>query len=324
VLSEASIDNGPLGATVRAELSQPVSPAVRAAAGEICRRHGSALIACLFYGSCLRDGEDEGRIIDFYAITEDYRSFYRNRLSASLNALLPPNVYYLQVLFEGQPVRAKYAVISLGHLVRGTSASAFQPSLWGRLAQPCALVYVRDDEIERQVVGALAKAVGTLAQQTLALMPGEFTAGQLWTRAFRESYGTELRAERSNRPQDLYSAYASRYDGIVAAALPASAILAVRMAPGPLARPVIRHQARVGDRRAARVRWWLRRLLGKSLHVLRLLKAAYTFEDGLDYLLWKIEKHSGVRTQPTPWQRRHPLMAAPVLAWRLYRRGAFR
>jgi hypothetical protein len=25
----------------------------------------------------------------------------------------------------------------------------------------------------------------------------------------------------------------------------------------------------------------------------------------------------------TDWQRRHPLLSAPVLAWRLYRLGAF-
>ncbi len=97
------------------------------------------------------------------------------------------------------------------------------------------------------------------------------------------------------------------------------------MAPAETAGvPVIRHRVNAGERRGARRRWRMRRLLGKSLHVLRLMKAAYTFTDGLDYILWKIEKHSGVRATPTPWQRRHPLMAAPALAWRLYRRGAFR
>jgi hypothetical protein len=164
--------------------------------------------------------------------------------------------------------------------------------------------------------------VETLAGQTLALMPGEFTAEQLWTRAFRESYGTELRSERSNRPRDLYLAYSDRYDSLTVAALSVAGTLAVGgESSGP---PHIRHQLGTGARRAARLRWWLRRWVGKSLHVLRLVKAAYTFKDGLDYILWKIEKHSGVRAEPTPWQRRHPLMAAPVLAWRLVRRGAFR
>jgi hypothetical protein len=58
--------------------------------------------------------------------------------------------------------------------------------------------------------------------------------------------------------------------------------------------------------------------------LLRLAKGAFTFVGGVDYLLWKIERHSGVKTTVTAWQRRHPLLAAPGLAWRLYRRGAFR
>ncbi|MDH3595180.1 MAG: hypothetical protein OEU09_09110 [Rhodospirillales bacterium] len=307
-----------MGAMILSELRQPVAASVRAAAQEVRRRHGASLVACLFYGSCLRDGRDEDRVIDFYAIADDYRHFYDSRLSAVLNAILPPNVYYLETNFGDRVVRAKYAVVSLGQLIRRTSPAAFQPSLWGRLAQPCALVYARDSVVEETVAGALAAAAKTMAAETLALMPAEFTPDQLWIRAFRESYGTELRAERSNRPQDLYCAYSERYDGLTAAALSGSECLAAAGAPA------IRHRASAGKRRAARLRWMIRRLLGKTTHVLRLLKAAYTFKDGLDYILWKIEKHSGVHTTPTPWQRRHPLMAAPSLAWRLYRRGAFR
>ena len=323
-MSGGSTGDGTLGATIRAELGQPVSAAVRAAAAEIRRRHGSSLVACLFYGSCLRDGQDEGRVIDFYAITEDYGRFHGSWISATLNALLPPNVYYLETRSEGRVVRAKYAVVSLGHLIRGTSAAAFQPSLWGRLAQPCALVYARDAGIEQQIAAALVRAVETMVGQTIDLMPGECSADQLWTRAFRESYCTELRAERSTRPQDLYGAYSDRYDSLATAVLPGSAVSASASPAGPPGAPIIRHQAGAAERRAARLRWRLRRVAGKSTHVLRLLKAAYTFKDGLDYILWKIEKHSGIHTEATPWQRRHPLLAAPGLAWRLYRRGAFR
>ncbi|HVR67505.1 MAG TPA: hypothetical protein VMT98_12735, partial [Verrucomicrobiae bacterium] len=68
----------------------------------------------------------------------------------------------------------------------------------------------------------------------------------------------------------------------------------------------------------------LRRWYGKLISVARLTKAVFTFDGGLDYILWKIERHSGVSATATDWQRRHPLLAAPGLAWRLYRRGAFR
>jgi hypothetical protein len=72
------------------------------------------------------------------------------------------------------------------------------------------------------------------------------------------------------------------------------------------------------------VAWALRGVVGRALSVLRLAKGAFTFDGGLDYILWKIARHSGVTTAVAPWQRRHPLLAAPGLVWRLYRRGAFR
>ena len=58
--------------------------------------------------------------------------------------------------------------------------------------------------------------------------------------------------------------------------------------------------------------------------VLRLAKASFTFEAGPDYVAWKIRRHTGVPVALTPWQRRHPLLAAPLLLWRLARRNAVR
>jgi len=58
--------------------------------------------------------------------------------------------------------------------------------------------------------------------------------------------------------------------------------------------------------------------------VLRLLKAALTFDRGMDYVVWKVERHSGVRLEVAPWERRFPLLAAPGLYCRLRRRGLLR
>ena len=54
------------------------------------------------------------------------------------------------------------------------------------------------------------------------------------------------------------------------------------------------------------------------------MKAAFTFNDALDYILWKIERHSGVYVEPTELQRRHPLLFSWGLLWRVYRKGGFR
>ena len=57
---------------------------------------------------------------------------------------------------------------------------------------------------------------------------------------------------------------------------------------------------------------------------IRVLKAVFTFEGGLDYVLHKLHSHSGVTIKVTDAQRRHPLCFSPLLAWKLYRKGAFR
>jgi hypothetical protein len=87
-----------------------------------------------------------------------------------------------------------------------------------------------------------------------------------------------------------------------------------------------RYEARIPRRTrfVCRQSWRLRFFQGKVLSVLRLLKSAFTFVGGMDYILWKIERHSGVRVELPPRLRRRPLAAACVLAWRLYRRGGFR
>ena len=58
--------------------------------------------------------------------------------------------------------------------------------------------------------------------------------------------------------------------------------------------------------------------------VLRLFKAAFTFNEPLEYLLWKIERHSGLYIEPSDRQLRHPLIFAWPLLWKLKRQGAFR
>lgn len=74
----------------------------------------------------------------------------------------------------------------------------------------------------------------------------------------------------------------------------------------------------------SRLAWRLRFVQGKLLSVLRLIKATATFEGGVDYILWKIERHSGVTVDIEPRLRRRPLLAMWILSWRLYRRGGFR
>jgi hypothetical protein len=52
--------------------------------------------------------------------------------------------------------------------------------------------------------------------------------------------------------------------------------------------------------------------------------ASFTFAGGADYIAWKINRHAGTKIELTPWQRRHPLIAAISLLPQLLRSGAVR
>ncbi len=292
---------------IAAEIGLSVAASVRAAADDIRARLGGHARAILFYGSCLRRGgdpaEDDDSVLDFYVLVEGYADLYDNRLLALANLLLPPNVFYAEVPWQGRSLRVKYAIVSEASFRRGCTSRSLHSLLWGRFAQPVRLVYAQDEPARRNVTDALGDAVVTLLAAALPLVPADGSALEPWTRALEESYRTELRTERAGRAGDIVAADGARYAALTPLAM-------------TLARPV--SPAR------ARALWALRRAIGKPMSVARLAKGVFTFTGGQSYILWKLHRHSGVTLAPTPWQQRHPLLSAPVLAWRLYRRGAFR
>ncbi len=275
--------------------------------------------AILFYGSCLRTGDDQYSLLDFYVLVDDYWNLGTSRSYAWLNALLPPNVYYIESSDGGRTVRAKYAVVSLADFTRYTSPRAFQAYFWGRFAQPCALIYAADPAATHAVTAAVANAVTTFVERGLPLVPAPCSVEALWTTQLTQSYRAELRAERAAAAGQLYAAAADRYERVTRAAL-------ARM-PFPAASEIVDGRmwitARLPATRA--VGWWgARRIYGKILSLLRILKSALTQEGSVDYAIWKVERHSGLKIDPAWRQKRHPLLALGEEVWRMYRKGAFR
>ena len=309
---------------LRDVVARPVAPAIAAVVAAAQQRHGAAVSAVLFYGSCLRQNSDEGKIVDLYLLVDSYGSGHRSRLSAVLNWALPPNVYYVEATFEGRQVRAKYAVVSLADFAEGAGGKWFHPYLWARFAQPCRLAFCRDDAIRDAVVATLGRAIRKTAEEGLALMERTFDCRDLWVAVFGETYRTELRAEPPERAVELYEANRQHFDRAGAAVLEALQVRSAKPGPSEGSAAVGRWIAPASSSRGLRSIWPLRRAQGKILSVLRLIKAAFTFQGGAQYLQWKIERHSGVPVSLTPWQCRHPVLASPVLFWRLYRKGAFR
>jgi hypothetical protein len=314
-----------LEALFREELAGEVDPVARRLAEAIRARHGAALAALVFYGSCLRRQTSEG-VLDFYAVVDGYRPVYRSRLAALAAAALPPNVHYLEL--TGPPARAKYALISAADFARGASRASLDCRIWSRFCQPARIVWARDAEAVRALAAAAAESACTLAERALAWVPGEDAVRELqsralWTRAFHETYRAELRSEQPASIDALYAADPARYDRVAGLAL-AALHEAGRIAGFERAGDTLRIEQDPRARARARRAWRVRRPIAKGLAIAGLLKTAFTFEGWLGYAVWKLERHSGRKIELSDRQRRRPLVFGWPVIFRLLRDGVLR
>ncbi|MDX1733998.1 MAG: hypothetical protein R3228_06520 [Halioglobus sp.] len=285
-------------------------------------RHNDAVVATLVYGSCLRSGDIYDGLLDLYLVCDSYRAAYGPGALAAGNWLLPPNVFYAEQTGADKTLRAKVTVISLRDFERGCSRAWFESYIWGRFAQPTCIIRARDAQCRARVEGALLNAAGTLLQRALPALPAHGTVTSLWQQALDLSYATELRTERPGRAAELAQSSREFYASVTrhhAGTLAHGFVL--EEATGELR---YRSRATAGNRAAARLAWGVRRVLGKVFSVLRLLKGLLTFEGGLDYIAWKLERHSGQEVVIPEKVRRAPLIHLWGFFWGLYRRGIFR
>ena len=303
-----------LATLIDAELGRPVAPAVTAFAHELAARAGGATAAVLFYGSALRDGALDG-VLDFYLLVDRNEDWPGPRLAAWASRLLPPHVGYVESVVDGRTLRAKYAVMTLAQFRRAMSPRRIDTTLWARFSQPCACVVARDDGERARV----REAVVTAARWAAWLGPVRGEASAYWRALFQRTYASELRVESQGRGADLLASDPGRYARLLPLAWRAAGLAFDDDGAGVLA-----PTASDAERSAAERRWRVRRRLGRPLNLLRLLKAASTFANAIDYVAWKVERHSGYRIEPSAFQRRHPLLAAPLLYWRLRARGVLR
>ncbi len=304
---------------VRAELLQPAPAAAVRLTDEILQRHGSAVAAVLFYGSCLRRRTSEG-VLDFYVLVDAYRDAYHSRWLAWANAALPPNVFYLQIETEFGPLRCKYAVISLSDFERGARPGGLRSVIWARFCQPALAVHLRDASAREAVVASVVESILTAVARTLYELPTQngstrFTTAALWQQVLRETYSAELRPEAPETIQNLYEADPDRYDRAARAAL-AKLGAEVRDEGAE-----IEAKLPSGSKASTRRGWSRLRVLTKLICFVQLLKSAATFGDWLPYVLWKLERHTGKKIVPSERQRRYPfLFGWPLLLRVLWQR----
>jgi hypothetical protein len=316
-LSPNSLPARALTGLVESELWREVPLGVAVFAERLAARAGGAVAAVLFYGSALRDGVSDG-LLDFYVLVDSANAWPGSRLAAAANWMLPPNVGYAEDEIDGQVLRAKYAVMTLARFRRGMAPRALDTTLWARFSQPCACVYARSDADRNNALGAVCDAVITAGYWMAMLGPEQGEPLAYWNALYARTYGLELRVESETRSSSLVDRAPERYARLLPASWHAAGI--AFEAQCTTLRPIVEQRVRARAQRA----WRRRHRLGRPLNVLRLLKAAFTFDAALDYVVWKVERHSGVRLTVAPWERRFPILAAPGLYRRLRRRGVLR
>lgn len=289
--------NSTLACRIEAGLDAKIDPAITRFAAALAQ--GAGALAVLFYGSNLRTGSLEG-VLDFYVL-----------LPGDQRERIWPLVSYQELEHAGETLRAKIATMSLSTFARAASGELIDTTIWARFVQPSALVWQADDAARQKVIDAIGNAAQTAARLAVSLGPPAGTAEDYWRALFRATYKAEFRVEKAGRENDILSVNADHFAGLLPLALEASGIAYIangeRLTPSLTARE-----------RSATLRWWKRReRMGKPLNFTRLLKASTTFEGAARYAAWKIERHTGMPVEVTPFREKRPILAAPSVLWEL-------
>jgi len=288
--------------------------AVSAAAEMIAARFGEAHIATFFYGSSLRTGAVEDAVLDFYVIVNNYAMAYERPWLRGLNWLIPPNVFYQETEYQGITVRSKYAVLSVSDFAFRCSKNSLNTSVWARFSQPVQLLSWANDW-RYFLAKCSAAAALTMVEESLSVLPNGAESNDIWLNGLDLTYTAELRSERKGKALELYLQNQERYEAITALALNE-----LNVDPNDSITRQPSRRARSGPR----IKWMLRRMNGRTVSLLRLMKASITFEGGIDYLAWKIKRHSGVEVEITPWMRKHQFFGGLKAYWSIRGKGAVR
>lgn len=282
---------------------------------QIRDRYGRGLLAVLIYGSYLRGKRDT--LLDFYVLLDSYRAMPK-AWQGWLAKALPPNVYQIQHGLPPNEIRAKYALLTLERFEHAV-AKDFHSYFWARFAQPCGILYSRDEDVKARVIDAICRSSETFVNRVAPRLPANFDAKQLWATGLTLTYQCEFRSEPPGHAEKLFGYWPDYYCSVTAA-LADQGLGFLRTGDAK----IFQNTCSTGAQRWSPASWWLRRVQGKILSTLRILKAALTFDGALEYLLWKIQRHSGIYIKPTNLQSKYPVIFAWPLLWRLWRRGAFR
>ena len=288
-----------LAVRVGAALERPLDPAIVAFARQLGEEARAR--AVLFYGSNLRTGSLEG-VLDFYVL-----------LPGARERGLWPTVSYREFRHGEHVLRAKIATMNLATFAAAAAGDTLDTTIWARFVQPSALAWSGDAAAAEEVRSALCAAAVTAARLTAAVGPARGREEDFWRALFRATYRAELRVEPAGREEAILSANHVHFEGLLPVALSHAGI------PFVHDRATIEPRLEPAERRRVLGWWSRRRRMGKLLNVARLARATTTFDGGMRYAAWKVERHTGMPVKVTPLREKFPLIAAPGVLWLLWR-----
>ncbi|EHD13641.1 hypothetical protein CIN_18330 [Commensalibacter intestini A911] len=280
---------------------------------------GRRPIGVIYYGSTLWKQDLTG-LLDFYIVCEDLSDWYEGKVSSLLaNQMLPPNIEYYEYTEQDVSLRAKVAILSLSQLREATGLQSIDTTMWARFCQPIKIMWSRDVDARRDLFRCLIRAVATASWWAAYLGPKEGTSEEFWCNLFTQTYGAELRVETKNRPMSILENREIYFNQLLKAGW-----FGLGISFSETCYNQFFLEISDTEREQALCKWNVRKRLGRPLNIARLVKAAFTFKGGAEYLAWKIKRHQGIELNLTSFQKRHPLVSAPWILIKLYRQGVFK
>lgn len=312
---------------VRARVCGPPRADALELAARLRERGGASVVAIVFFGSRkTRASPDAWSAYDFFVLVRGYRAFFASLrdhgalrrpawLVAALNTVLPPNQIGFQVeLADGRRTRVKCAVVSLGAFLRETSHRRRDHFFLGRLCQQTELVFAQGDAQRDQVVNALAGAHALTYTWVRPWLPQRFDVATYCRTVLRVSFSAEIRPEPSDRAQALWEAqedYLRAVYGVLLRELRGTGAL-VEPEPGTFS--VVHPAGRVERLRRSIYFGW-----SKLRATARWAKYVITFDEWLEFILRKANRHTGQAIELTPRERRLPLIFLWPRVFRYFR-----
>lgn len=292
---------------------RPSTPEAAALAGRLADVGGESVRAVLFFGSQKTGAASRDRwsAYDLFVTVRSYRDFYERlqsvgqlrrpaRLVAWLNTWLAPN----QVAFRGPGgTFGKLSVVTEPSFLRETGSARKDHFCAGRLFQPAECVHAADAEAAERALEGVAQAHALTLSWAAPWLPERFDTRDYTRRILEVSLGREIRPEPAGRAEVLWSAQQAYLADVYGKLLEAWAADEELVALGGglyrLPQPVpdaVRRHAEAFFRRSKRratARWF---------------KYMLTFDDWLEYIRRKAERHTGRSIELTARERRWPLL----------------